>query len=497
MTVKRNLVANYISKFYVIFAGIAVLPLYLECLGAEAFGLVGFFSLLQAWIQLLDLGLSPTLGREVARLRGEEDRSQLCTIVKSLVYVFFVIAFLIVLVILLLSSFIAKEWLDFVVLDVEDVIVSICVMGGGLGIRWLATLYRSGINAFEQQVWLGLVDVAIVTLRFPIALLVIMFVDGDVVYFFLYQLIVTVIEFLVIWRKFYSLLPNPSEEIKFSISELKRIAPFASSLAYTGAIWILITQLDKMILSNVLSLDKYGYFTLIATISAGLMLLSGPVGQAILPRMIALLSQDKLLEMKSLYRKSTRWVVSVVTPVTLLIFLFPEKIVYIWTGDLSAARWVVNILPLYVLGSFFLTVAAFQYYLQYAFGDLKLHVKYNTISALISIPLIIYSALIYGPIGVAWVWLVFRFLSFAFWTPYVHRKFLPGFHFKWLFNDIFPPVVACFLCIPLVLYFFHGFFPVDRLLGFVAVIVTALSLMIVAFITSFYSDIRSYLNEKF
>ena len=68
-TVKNNVIFNYVGRIYASLVGILIFPLYLRHLGAEGYGLVGFFTLLQGGMQLLDLGLSPTLSREVARLR--------------------------------------------------------------------------------------------------------------------------------------------------------------------------------------------------------------------------------------------------------------------------------------------------------------------------------------------------------------------------------------------------------------------------------------------
>ena len=50
--------------------GLAFIPLYIRFLGIEAYGLIGLFALLQAWLSLLDMGLTPTLGREMARFTG-------------------------------------------------------------------------------------------------------------------------------------------------------------------------------------------------------------------------------------------------------------------------------------------------------------------------------------------------------------------------------------------------------------------------------------------
>ena len=64
---KRNLIANYLGQGWAALMGLAFIPLYIKYLGIEAYGLIGLFALLQAWLSLLDMGMTPTLGREMAR----------------------------------------------------------------------------------------------------------------------------------------------------------------------------------------------------------------------------------------------------------------------------------------------------------------------------------------------------------------------------------------------------------------------------------------------
>ena len=44
------------------------MPLYVRYLGIEAYGVVGLLGLLQGLASVLDLGLTTTVGREVARM---------------------------------------------------------------------------------------------------------------------------------------------------------------------------------------------------------------------------------------------------------------------------------------------------------------------------------------------------------------------------------------------------------------------------------------------
>ena len=56
---KRNLIANYLGQGWTALMGLAFIPLYINYLGIEAYGLIGLFAVLQGWLVLLDLGMTP------------------------------------------------------------------------------------------------------------------------------------------------------------------------------------------------------------------------------------------------------------------------------------------------------------------------------------------------------------------------------------------------------------------------------------------------------
>ena len=70
MHLKKNIIANYLGQGWRALLGLAFIPLYIKYLGVEAYGLIGIFAILQAWLGLLDMGMKPALGREMARFTG-------------------------------------------------------------------------------------------------------------------------------------------------------------------------------------------------------------------------------------------------------------------------------------------------------------------------------------------------------------------------------------------------------------------------------------------
>ena len=391
-------------------------------------------------MQLLDMGMSPMLSRQAAQLCGDNaDVLEFKRLLRSLELIVLALSLIVFLTVSSANSWITNSWLNISSLNLDNVSLCIVLMSAMLCLRFFVTLYRSGIQGVQAQVWLNVSDIALVSIKFFGTLLLLKFVTQDFVLFFIYQLVVGVVELIVMATMFYRLIPSMDKVgIRFFWKTLKPMLPFACGIAYATVIWGLITQLDKMILSNILPLSEYGYFALVAVVSAGITQISGPISYAILPRMTALLSQGEEQEMLVLYRKASQIMTVVILPLTGVVALFSTELLFAWTGDEQAAAWGGPILFWFALGNGLLAISAFQYYLQFAHGKLRMHVIYNSISASIQIPLMIYLAFEYGALGVSIVWFVFRLITFIVWIPIVHNKFAPGIHWPWLFKDVAP-----------------------------------------------------------
>lgn len=441
MSLKKNALANYTGTIYSAIIGIVILPLYMAELSTEAFGLIGFFTLMQAWFNLLDFGLNAAFARQVSSARGKN--SNFLGIKKLLQYIelfLAVIAALLVIAIYYASNWLVTSWIRIEYLEVEQVASCLILMGFIFGLRLFISFYRSAISSMEHQVWLNTVLVFLLTVRFVGAWLCLHFLNFDVLAFFQYQLVVSFLELLILAYYFYRIMPGADKNTVTNSSAVnfKSFIPYALSIAYTSLLWVLITQLDKVILSNLLSLSDFAYFSLVIILAAGVMQLSIPISEAILPRLTSLYSQKKEADFLLVYRWATQVVTTVTLSTSLMIAFFSPQLLFAWTGDKEVAEWGGSILFWFVLGNAILAISTFQYYLQRAYGRMCLHVIGATVSAFIQLPVIYYSAYYYGVYGVAISWFSFRLCWFFVWTAIVHNKFLPGYHLMWLTKDIAP-----------------------------------------------------------
>ena len=476
MSLKHNILANYASQIYVTLIGILILPLYIKYMGAEAYGLVGFFAMLQMWFNLLDMGLTPTMARETARFKGgATDALSYRRLVRALEGVFITVALLGGGAMFLAAGYIACDWLQVSQLPIDEVKTSVQLMAAIVAMRWMCGLYRGAISGSERLVWLGGYNSFIATLRFVGVLLVLKFIGVTPTIFFSYQFCVAVVELACLLFYAYHLLPNipQGNRLPWSWAPLKPVLKFSLTIAFTSSVWVLVTQTDKLVLSKLLPLADYGYFTLAVLVASGVLVISGPVSGAIMPRMAKLEAEVNHVDMIRVYRQATQLVAVIAGAASITMVFCAEPLLWAWTGDKVLAHQAAPILTLYAIGNVFLAVSAFPYYLQYAKGDLRIHLIGNAVFVVLLIPFIIWAAGRYGGVGAGYVWLIMNLISFIVWIPFVHRKFAPGLNLKWYLQD----VLIIFLAVAIAGCCLNAIFPHSNSREFLIVVIMCFGLI--------------------
>ncbi|MCE0488589.1 oligosaccharide flippase family protein [Pantoea sp. Mb-10] len=440
MSIKRNAIANYIGQIYLTLSGILVVPLYIQHLGMEAYGLVGFFSILLTWLQLLDAGVSTTLMREAARYRANQVEYVWFPALFATLTKFFLFSTLVLVGLgWLATPWIATHWLDAQHLPAGELKIAVAIMVITAAIRWRTSPYRSVIVGFEHQVWLNGVNLIITTLRTFGAVLVIQLFSNPVLSFFIWQLLVSVAEAACCIYKSWQLVPRAARRDKRDdlSAVLRPFIRFALSAAFSSAIWTFISQIDRLVLSKTLPLSQYGAFTVVATASTGILLLSSPIMQAIVPRMTGMKTRkDGDAEALRLYRYTTQAVAIFMAPLSITIACYAGPLLWAWTQKTQIVDQMAWVLSLYALGSGLQAICGLLYHLQYINGNLKLHMQGFTAFALLLVPLNIACALHFGALGTAWLWLGQNIFYLVIWAGVVHRRFAPGIHLTWLTRDV-------------------------------------------------------------
>lgn len=418
--------------------GIAFVPLYIKYLGSEAYGLIGVFAVLQAWLSLLNMGMTPTLSREMARFTAGEHSLQS---IKDLLHSVFVLTAFFgginIVLVYFLAPWLANSWLHFDKLSTDEVIYSISIMGFVVSLKLVEGLYQGVLVGLQKQVKFNIINAGMSTLRGGGAVLILALYSPTIYIFFIWQgliSIVTLITFVFITRhtlQAYNVKP------KFSASALFAVRKFAGGMLLTTLLSLLLLTVDKIILSAMLSLTEFGYYTLAGTVAGALQQLVQPVNQAIYPRLASLVASGNHVAITSIFHRSSQLVSIIVIPSTCLLVFFGWDILYLWSGNSVLADSTAQFLTIMAIGNALHTFMYIPYSVQLAHGWTRLANQVNFVAVLLLVPLLLITVPKYGGIAAVWVWLGLT-LSYVFISSYFFfAKLLPNERSRWFQEDIF------------------------------------------------------------
>src|SRR4249919_218547 len=141
MSLKKNVIANYFGAGWTALMTFAFVPFYIRYLGIEAYGLIGIYTMLQAWLSLLDLGMTPAMSRELAGLGDDRRKGQQARdLLRSVEVIFFCLATAGALAVWASSRWLASTWLSSKGVAPDVLAQAFAIMGVVVGLRLIENI---------------------------------------------------------------------------------------------------------------------------------------------------------------------------------------------------------------------------------------------------------------------------------------------------------------------------------------------------------------------
>src|ERR1700739_900012 len=162
---KFDLFANFAGTGWSALVQFACIPFYIRFLGIEGYGLIGFYLMFQAMLQVLDFGISPTVNREMARYSVRPEKAaEAGEFIRTLELGYWLIGAIIGLVTLAAAPLIATHWIRTTNIPVENVRQAVMIMGILAVFQWPVSFYQAGLIGLQRQVILNVLKICMVSL---------------------------------------------------------------------------------------------------------------------------------------------------------------------------------------------------------------------------------------------------------------------------------------------------------------------------------------------
>jgi len=439
LSIRRNTIANYVGSICIAILNFIFIPLYIKYLGIESYGLIGFSVSLSMLLRLADLGLSSTLCREFARYSSlQEPAIKMRSLLKTLQIIYWGISFIVGGLIIIISPFIAGHWINAGSLGIARVQKAVVLMGLTAVLQGPTSLYSSGIFGLQKHVLGNSLNIALVAVRSGGAVLALILLSPSITTFFVYQLIVALIGGVAIGIILWDLLPKTHTPSYFSFSQLKTVWRFAAGMSINSVLWLVLTQLDKIILIKMLPLQMFGYYSLASAAALATSYLSTPLFTTFLPRYTQLYSLGDNESLRKTYRLSCRLNAFIIAPTIVLLAFFSQAALLIWTRNPVIARQTYMILSLLVIGYGLNQIASLPYALQVASGWIKLSVYTNMVAVIVIVPTLVIATHLFGAMGACAVWIALNCTYVFIDVNVLHRRILKGEARHWYADLLLP-----------------------------------------------------------
>ncbi len=422
--IKKNILANIVGKFWSLFAGFLFIPLYINYLGFESYSIISFSLLIGGVMAVLDAGLTATLSREFAR--RDNDLIDKVKVFKTLECIYVIITVFCILLIFFSSDFIAEKWISISKYNSSEVSVFLKIMSLDIGCQLLLRFYLGGLLGLEKQVKANFFQICWGVFRNGIVVLLIMF-SPSLITFFLWQSVSTFIFVLLIKMSLEKeLLGRISLAFSVKIEKVvfDKIKNFAGGMLLIAVVLAVNTQMDKIAISKLLSLESLGYYTLAIALSQGLVILVNPIATALLPRFTALYSEEKVLDVTKLFSKFNLIVSILVFGILANMMFFSYNLVWVWTGNQSLTQNVYQIIPIVAFSYAMIALQVLPYNIAIANGYTKLNNILGIVSLVITLPGYWIATTKYGVLGAAYVFCAVQFITTFIYIYFINAKFL-------------------------------------------------------------------------
>jgi O-antigen/teichoic acid export membrane protein len=441
-----NAAANLSARAWSAILNLACVPLYVRALGVEAYGLVGFHVTLFSVFGLLDMGLSTTLNRELARLSTQPTSAHdQRNLVRTFEVVYAACATVIGGLVLLVAPSIARNWVNPENLPIGVVEGAIRQMGIVIALQFPFTLYQGGLLGLQRHVLLNGVLVGLGTVRAVGAVIVLWFVSADIGTFFRWQLVVSAVQtVLAAWLMWRS-LPIADDRPRFDVAVLRRVRRFAAGMTGIALTSVVLMQMDKVILSKILRLELFGYYTLAGVVASGLYTVIGPIFAAVFPKLSELVAVGDDVALRALYHRSCRAMSVLLFPIAITLLVFAREVMLFWTGDAVIAERTSALVALLVAGTLLNGLMNIPYAAQLAYGWTGLTFWTNVVAVTLLAPAVVVLGRVYGAHGAAAVWVALNAGYVCFGLRLMHRRILTGELRAWVIRDVGTPLMIALL----------------------------------------------------
>lgn len=476
------LVTSFVARGIFLLVPLMVTPLVLKNIGVGKYAIIGVFAFIQSAIALLDLGIVPTLVREISILRARKANDGILrNTLRTIEVVYAGLAVCVVVFGGLGGGFAAFFWMKLELMNEWQATLIFLMMSIGASASFMNGLYSATMVAMNHQLRLNTLSILISLFGAAISICGLVYFNWDLLKFVTCQAGISWMSLTITRRFAWGSLPRSSSGASFDQAILLSLRRFATGMSITQLLAVITMNLDRILLARLLPATSFGHYALASATASSLSGVGHPIISVVTPKlMYAFGSEDRIGAIQQ-YHFYSQVVSVIVFPVIVTAVIFAEPLLLAWLDNIEIARTASLPFQLLAMGWLLNVLMNLPYVVQLAHGWIRLGLFGLLAGLAIQLPILVYFVPRFGINAGAWSWLIMELGFFFIAIPIMHCYILKGEAFEWYLRDVslpgFGTVVVNALSFMLYNYIWEQF-QISRISLFLYVGITILLSMI-------------------
>lgn len=326
----RNTASSFVALVWLSLLSIITIPLYIRLLGVSEWGMVAACASLQIISNFIDAGFSQIVPRWAAQESQNPVRLHQHLILFRRIYIGLGLTMLFILQVS--AGYLANSWFQVPAESANSLEFAIRVISFQFMFQFINNLNIGLWHGLQRQVLANVRTCGFGTLKHATALLALQTITPQA---WVYALAFACVACLEVSINTISLRLPPSSALARTTNDKVELAPVLKEVSILSAgilVGLLVSQLDRIILSRTVEVGTFGIYSVVATLALAFLQLQAPLTRAYFPVLVKSIKIDGQVASKDMRRLIGGTIISCTLP-ALLACGFAPQILEIWLRD--------------------------------------------------------------------------------------------------------------------------------------------------------------------
>ena len=399
----KNTIYSLVGQAFPVFAAIFSIPILINALGADGFGVLTLAWMVTGYFGLMDLGVGRSLTQMLSEKLGRDDFESVPDLIWTALMLTGLMGLFGGLLLSFSASMLVNDLFEMPLALREQAEKSFYVLAISIPIVIASSALSGILQAYQRFDLVNIVRAPVGSLTFLGPVLVLPFSE-ELSYIVASLVMVRLLEGVINFAFCIRVVPKLLKNIRIQRTDLGKMLRFGGWMTVSNIIGPLIIYLDRFLIGSIISVTAVAFYAAPFEIVNRLMVIPGAIVGVLFPALGALIGPDPD-KAKKLFFNGVKYTFIAVFPVVLIIINFAQEGLTIWLGGEFSLNGT-TVLQWLVIGSLMNAFSYFPFAVLHAAGRPDLTAKVHFIEALIYIVIAWMLINRYGIEGAAIAWVV-------------------------------------------------------------------------------------------